>query len=65
MTHLSKNEGFDIVVNGVVVRSFRDQREAAYDRARYLKTRHPKDFVEVLDQATGAKLVVFEDGRLT
>jgi hypothetical protein len=61
---LSVDEGFDIIINGVV-RTFRDQREAAYDRARYLKTRHPKDFVEVLDQATGAKLVVFEDGRLT
>ena len=58
------NEGFDIIINGVV-RTFRDQREAAYDAARYLKTRHPSDFVEVLDCATGTKLIVFEDGRVT
>ena len=58
------NEGFDIIINGVV-RTFRDQREAAYDAARYLKTQHPKDFVEVFDRATGAKLIVFEDGRIT
>jgi hypothetical protein len=29
-----------------------DQREAAYDAARYLKSRHPKDFVEVFDRQT-------------
>ena len=57
------NEGFGVVVNGVI-RSFRDQREVAYDAARYLKTRHPKDFVEVLDRAAGTKLIVFEDGRV-
>jgi putative ABC transport system substrate-binding protein len=44
---------------------FRDQREAAYEAARYLKKRHPKDFVEVLDCATGTKLIAFEDGRVT
>ena len=39
--------------------------KAAYDAARYLKSRHPKDFVEVFDRATRAKLIVFEDGRVT
>jgi hypothetical protein len=58
------SEGFDIILNGMV-RTFRDQRLAAYDAARYLKTRHPKDFVEVLDRATGTKLIVFEGGRIT
>jgi len=58
------SEGFDIIVNGVV-RTFRDQREAAYDAARYSKSATHKDFVEVLDHATGAKLIVFEDGRVT
>jgi hypothetical protein len=53
------NGGFQI--NGVA-RTFRDRREAEYQAARYLKTRHPKDFVEVLDCATGTKLIVFEDG---
>jgi len=58
-----ENEGFDILVNGAVP-TFRDQRETAYQAARYLKSRHPKDFVEVLDCATGTKLIVFEDGRI-
>jgi len=57
------NDGYQIFVNGVA-RTFRDRREAAYQAARYLKARHPKDFVEVLDCATGTKLIVFEDGRL-
>jgi hypothetical protein len=57
-------EGFEILVNGLV-RTFRDQREAAYDVARYIKIRYPKDFVEVLDCATGIKLIVLEDGSLT
>jgi hypothetical protein len=61
---LPENEGFEIIVNGVV-RSFRDQREAAYDAARYLKIRHPKAFVEVLNRVTGTELIVFEDGRIT
>jgi hypothetical protein len=34
-------------------------------RSRYLKSRHPKDIVEILDCATRAKLIVFEDGRVT
>ena len=58
------NDGFEIIVDGVA-RSFRDQREAAYDAARYLKIRPPKHFVEVLNRATGTKLIVFEDGRVT
>jgi hypothetical protein len=33
------NDGFEVLVNGVA-RTFRDQREAAYDAARYLKRRH-------------------------
>jgi len=48
-----------------MVRTFRTRRETAYDAAQYLKSRHPKDFVEVLDRATRAKLIVFEDGRVT
>jgi hypothetical protein len=57
------NDGFEIIVNGVK-RTFRDQKEAAYQAARYLKSRHPTDFVEVRDLATGATLIVFEDGRI-
>jgi hypothetical protein len=61
---MPENAGFDILVNGVV-RTFRDQPEVAYAAARYLKRRHPKDFIEVIDRATGTKLIVFEDGRIT
>jgi hypothetical protein len=61
---LPDNEGFKILVNGVV-RTFRDGRDAAYQAARYLKGRYQKDFVEVLDCATDTKLIVFEDGRVT
>jgi hypothetical protein len=58
------NDGFEILVNGVV-RAFRDQPETAYAAVRNLKRRRPKDFVEVIDRATGKKLIVFEDGRVT
>ena len=58
------NDGFEILVNGVA-RTFRDQPEAAYAAARYLKRRYPKDFIEIIDRTTGKKLIVFEDGRVT
>jgi hypothetical protein len=61
---MRENKGFDILVNGVV-RTFRDRPETAYQAARYLKRRHPKDIVEVLDRATNTKLIVFEDGRIS
>jgi hypothetical protein len=60
---MTGNDGFEIIVNGVA-RTFRDRREAAYEAARYLKGRHPKEFVEVLHRATGTKLIVFDDGRV-
>jgi hypothetical protein len=56
-------EGFEIIVNGVT-RTYRDRRDIAYEAARYMKERHPRDFVEVRDVATGTKLIVFEDGRV-
>jgi hypothetical protein len=37
----ARERRFDILVNGVP-RTFRDQREAAYEAARYLKIRYPK-----------------------
>jgi hypothetical protein len=58
------NEGFEIIVNGLP-RTFRDRQDTTYDAARYLKSRHPKDIVENLDCATRARLIVFEDGRVT
>ena len=61
---MPSNDGFEILVNGVM-RTFRDRKDAALEAARYLKSRHPRDIVEVLDCATRAKLIVFEDGRAT
>ena len=50
---MGSNEGFEIIVNGVT-RTYRDRKDTAYEAARYFKSRHPKDFVEVRDVATGA-----------
>ena len=61
---MPSNEGFEIIVNGVP-RTFRDRKEIAYEAARYLKSRHPKDIVEILDCATRTRMIVFEDGRVT
>jgi hypothetical protein len=60
---MPSNEGFEIFVNGVP-RTFRDRKEIAYEAARYLKSRHPKDIIEILDCATRARMIVFEDGRV-
>ena len=36
-------------------RAFRDRRDTALEAARYGKTRHPGDLIEVRDCATGEK----------
>jgi len=59
---LRSDEGFDIIINGVD-RSFRDRQEVAYEAARYMKQRHPKDLVEVRVRATGQRVIMLEDGR--
>jgi hypothetical protein len=61
---MPSHEGFEISINGVM-RTFRDRKDTAYEAARYLKARSPKDIVEILDCATRARLIVFEDGRIT
>jgi hypothetical protein len=58
------NEGYEIRNNGVA-RSFRDKRETAFDAARFGKSRNPRDRIEVLDRATGNKLIMLADGRVT
>ena len=60
---MPSNEGFEIIINGVM-RTFRDRKDTALEAARYLKARHPKDIVEILDCASRATLIVFEDGRV-
>ena len=54
--------GFEIRVNGAQ-RTFRDRSEVAFEAALFLKTRHRNDVVEVLDCATGIKVLMLEDGR--
>ena len=59
---LRDNEGYDILHNGVW-RSFRDTREAAFDAARFGKSRTRADIIEIVDRSTGAKMLMLEDGR--
>ena len=60
--HPAPYEGFDIIVNGVD-RSFRDREKVAYETARYMKQKHPKDLIEIRIRATGERIVMLEDGR--
>lgn len=59
---MRENEGFDILHNGAP-RTFRDTRPAAYEAARFAKGRHRGDIIEIVDRATGTKLIMLEDGR--
>ena len=54
------NEGFVSLHNGVP-RTFRDSKATAYEAARYAKGKG--DIIEIVDRATGTKLVMLEDGR--
>ena len=59
---LRDNEGYDILHNGVW-RSFRDTKEAAFDAARFGKSRARDEIIEIVDRATGAKSIMLHDGR--
>jgi len=59
---LRNDEGFDILHNGVW-RSFRDTKEAAFEAARFGKSRARDELVELVDRSTGVKLIMLEDGR--
>ena len=56
------NEGFDILHNGVP-RTFRDMKATAYEAARYAKSKAKGDIIEIIDRATGTRIVMLEDGR--
>lgn len=56
------NEGYEIRHNGRA-RTYRDQRAAAYEAARFAKGRFRDDIIEIVDRATGAKVLMLEDGR--
>jgi hypothetical protein len=53
---------FEIRQNGVP-RSYRDIKSVAYEAARFAKERAKGDVIEVVEIATGAKVVMLEDGR--
>ena len=52
---------FEIRHNGVP-RSYRDQKNVAYEAARFGKERAKGDIIEVVELATGNKMVLLEDG---
>ncbi len=56
------NEGFVIVHNGVP-RTFRDMKATAYEAARFAKSKAKGDIIEIIDRATGTRIVMLEDGR--
>ena len=56
------NEGFVSLHNGVP-RTFRDSKATAYEAARYAKGKAKGDIIEIVDRATGTKLVMLDDGR--
>jgi hypothetical protein len=55
-------DGFIILLNGVP-RTFRDRKETAYEAARFFKAKAKRDIIEILDESTGAKVIMLEDGR--
>ena len=62
VTH-EQRTGFDILINGIP-RTFRDRKDMAYDAARLLKSKNPREVVESVDRSTGLKSVMLADGRL-
>ena len=56
------NEGFEIQHNGVP-RTYRDNRETAFEAGRFAKSKARGEIIEIVDRATGTKLVMLEDGR--
>ena len=59
---MTDQTGFEILHNGVP-RTFRDVKQTAHEAARIAKSRAKGDIIELLDRATGTKLVMLEDGR--
>jgi hypothetical protein len=48
--------------NGVP-RTFRDREDVAFEATRFAKTRHPADIIEIVNCATGQKVIMLADGR--
>ena len=62
---MREDEGFQILHNGVP-RTFRDNRETAYEAARYAKARTRSEIIEIIDRSARTKLGMLADlGRLS
>jgi hypothetical protein len=59
---MREGDGYQILHNGVP-RTFRDNRETAFEAARYAKRKARGEIIEIVDRSTGTKLVMLEDGR--
>jgi hypothetical protein len=57
-----ENQGYEIRHNGVP-RTYRDVKAVAFEAARFAKSLHPADIIEIVDRATGKKSLMMEDGR--
>jgi hypothetical protein len=53
---------YEVRHNGVL-RSYRDEKSVAYEAARFAKERAKGDIIEIVELATGAKLLMLADGR--
>jgi hypothetical protein len=58
-------DGFDILVNGTTIRTFRDREDMALAAARQLACRKGNDPVRVRSRSTGATVTVTADGKVT
>ncbi len=43
--------------------TFRDRKDIAYEAARFAKSQHLAEIIEIVDRSTGVKLIMLEDGR--
>jgi len=60
---MSDGQGYQILHNGVP-RTFRDRRDTAIEAARFAKSRAKGEIIELLDFATGERLMMLADGRV-
>jgi hypothetical protein len=59
---MPNDQGFEIRHNGVP-RTYRDRKDVAYEAARFAKSSHPADIIEIVECATGSKVIMLADGR--
>ena len=59
---MPNDQGFEIRHNGVP-RTYRDRKDVAYEAARFAKSSHPADIIEIVECATGSKVIMLPDGR--